>query len=313
MSSNKLAGIKQVDLRKAWAHEASDFTNWLAEEENLRLLADELDIEMNLVQTEAVIGRFNADILAEEIGTGNKIVIENQLEATNHDHLGKIITYASGFDATMVIWIVKEAREEHRKAIDWLNEHTDEELAFFLVRIELWQIDNSPLAPKFEIISKPNDWAKSTKQSASGSVVTETKSLQLAFWEQLKAYAQKQGSKLRLHKAKPQHWLNIAIGTGIAHISLTFNSFDGAVRVELYIPDNKKAYQYLADRRVEIEKELGMNLVWMELQDRKASRIKTEISGQVENESEWEDYNKWMLETAEKFEKVFQKYLKRIK
>ena len=159
MAVNNLGKIKKIVLRKAWNHEASDFTNWLAEEDNLRLLSDGIGVDIKLIKTEAAVGRFNVDILAEEENTGNKnkIVIENQLEATNHDHLGKIITYASGFDANMVIWVVKEAREEHRQAIDWLNEHTDEDLAFFLVQIELWQIDESRFAPKFEIVSKPND------------------------------------------------------------------------------------------------------------------------------------------------------------
>ena len=157
MTGNNLGKIKKVELRKAWNHEASDFTNWLAEEENLRLLSDEIGVDIKLIQTEATVGRFNVDILAEEENTGNKIVIENQLEVTNHDHLGKIITYASGFDASIVIWVVKEVREEHRQAIDWLNEHTDEDLAFFLIQVELWQIGDSPFAPKFEIVSKPND------------------------------------------------------------------------------------------------------------------------------------------------------------
>ena len=131
METKNLGKIKKVELRKAWNHEASDFTNWLAKEENLHLLSDEIGIDIKLIQTEAPVGKFNVDILAEEENTGNKIIIENQLEMTNHDHLGKIIAYASGFDANMVIWIVKEAREEHRQAVDWLNEHTDENLAFF--------------------------------------------------------------------------------------------------------------------------------------------------------------------------------------
>src|SRR5690606_30632734 len=112
------------------------------------------------------------------------------LESTDHDHLGKIITYASGLDANVVIWVVKDAREEHRQAIDWLNEHTDEDLAFFLLQIELWQIEDSPLAPKFEVISKPNDWAKTIKQSAAGGYVTETKAKQLEFWESFRTLAQ---------------------------------------------------------------------------------------------------------------------------
>ena len=140
----KLGKLEKVkDLRSVWKHEANDFTNWLSKEENLNTLSEEIGINIELISTEAKTGSFSTDILAVEANTDNKIIIENQLEATNHDHLGKIITYASGHDAKTIIWIVKEAREEHRQAIDWLNEHTDEEINIFLCRIELWKIGDS--------------------------------------------------------------------------------------------------------------------------------------------------------------------------
>jgi hypothetical protein len=313
MIGSNLGKIKKVALRKAWNHEASDFTNWLAEEENLRLLSDEILIDLKLIQTEATVGRFNVDILAEEENTGKKIVIENQLETTNHDHLGKIITYASGFDANMVIWIVKETREEHRQAIDWLNEHTDEDLAFFLIRVELWQIGNSPLAPKFDIISKPNDWAKTVKQSVSGGSITDTKAQQFDFWEQFKAFARSHNTKLRLQKSYPQHWTNISIGSSHAHVALTLNSFDEVIRTELYIPDNKEVYRFLEERKNDIEKELGYKVEWMDLPGKKASRIKIEFPGLIENTAEWGTYFEWLQERAQEFQRVFSKYLKQFK
>ena len=159
---NSLLGkLNQVDLRHIWVHEALDFTQWLAKPDNLAILSDEIGIDITLTQTEAHVGRFNVDILAEEENTGRKIIIENQLEPTNHDHLGKLITYASGYDAEIVIWIVEDARDEHTRAIDWLNEHTDENINFFLIKMELWQIGDSLPAPKFQIISQPNNWALS--------------------------------------------------------------------------------------------------------------------------------------------------------
>jgi len=313
MPTNNLGKIKKVELRKAWNHEASDFTNWLAEEENLSLLSDAVGIDIKLIQTEASVGKFNVDILAEEENTGKKIVIENQLEATNHDHLGKIITYASGYEANMVIWVVKEAREEHRQAIDWLNEHTEEDLAFFLIQVELWQIGDSPFAPKFEVISKPNDWAKTVRQSVGSNKVTDTKVRQLEFWEQFKEHAEKNKTILRIQKPSPQHWLNISVGSSHAHISLTINSFDEVIRTELYIPDNKEVFNFLHEQKEEIEKELGMELEWMELEGKKASRIKAEFPGLVESTDEWEKYFVWLQETAEKFHKTFSKALRKFK
>ena len=131
-----LGQLKEIkDLREVWPHEALDFTPWLAKENNLTLLADAVGLEITVDETESKVGDFNVDIFATETGTERRIIIENQLEDTNHDHLGKLITYASGKGADIVIWIVKRAREEHRAAIEWLNNHTDENISFFLIEI----------------------------------------------------------------------------------------------------------------------------------------------------------------------------------
>ncbi len=149
------------DLRTAWPHEAQDFTPWLAG--NINTLGKALGIDIDVEETESPVGSFNVDIFAKDADTGRKIIIENQLEDTDHDHLGKLITYASGKAASLVIWIVKRAREEHRAAIEWLNNHTDEEIGFVLCEIKLYRIGNSLMAPFFNIIERPNDWAKEMK------------------------------------------------------------------------------------------------------------------------------------------------------
>src|SRR5258708_4475707 len=177
----KLGKLEKGDLRKGWLHEAIAFTNGSALVENLKLLSDEIGIDIKLLQTEAQVGKFIADMLAEEENTGRKVIIENQLEPTNHDHLGKIITYASGYDAEIIIWIVESTREEHVRAIDWLNEHTDEDIDFFLIKMEIWRIGDSPYAPKFQVISQPNDWAKAVKESASLEL-NENRIQNLSFW-----------------------------------------------------------------------------------------------------------------------------------
>ena len=129
-----LGKLSKVDIRTEWKNEAADFTKWLAQSENLAILSEEIGIDIKLIRTEASVGAFSADILAEEEETGRKIIIENQLESTDHDHLGKIITYGSGFDANILIWIFKEIREEHRQAIDWLNEKADTSLYIFAIQ-----------------------------------------------------------------------------------------------------------------------------------------------------------------------------------
>lgn len=305
-----LGKLKKVDLREGWRHEALDFTKWMAQEENLNLLGDEIGYDIKLIQVEAEVGGFNVDILAEEENTGKKIIIENQLEMTNHDHLGKIITYASGYDAGVVVWVVKDIREEHRKAIDWLNEHTDEEIEFYLLKIELWQIGDSPFAPKFDAISKPNDWAKAVKNAADSTELTDTKIKQLNFWNALKTFAKINDPGIRMQKSHPQHWTSMSIGSSDAHLSLTINSKDNLMGAELYISDNKELYSHIVANKGEIESELGEKVEWMELPEKKASRIKISISGNLEDESKWENYFEWMLTEVNKFKKVFPKYIK---
>lgn len=305
-----LGKLKKIELREAWKHEASNFTQWLAQEENLVLLGDEIGFEIKLLQTEAAVGSFNVDILAEEENTGRKIIIENQLEVTNHDHLGKIITYASGYDAQIIVWIVKDAREEHRQAIDWLNAHTDENSEFYLIRIELWQIENSPFAPKFEIISKPNDWTKAVRSSTDTSELTDTKIQQLEFWTQFKEYGKRAQTTLRFQKSYPQHWTNISIGSSEAHIALTIHSREDMFGVELYIPDNKDLYQKLLTHKNKIESELNEIPEWMELPTKKASRIRILKEGNFEDPKKWEESFEWILKQAEKFYSVFPKYFR---
>jgi hypothetical protein len=310
VASGLLARLKKVELREAWRHEANDFTKWLAEDENLRLLADEIGFDLKLIQVEAAVGDFNADILAEEENTGRKIIIENQLELTNHAHLGQIITYASGYDAGVIVWVVRDVREEHRQALDWLNTHTDDTIEFYLVKIELWQIGDSPFAPKFDVICKPNDWAKAVKGATESRELSETKASQLEFWTRLKEYAQQRKSKVRLQKPSPQHWTNVPIGSSEAHVALTVNSRDGGFGVELYISNNKELYERLLVRKDEIERDLGEALVWMALPEKKASRIKVTMDGDFDQKTAWDGYFQWLLTEAEKFQAVFPKNMK---
>lgn len=309
MQSQQLGRLEKVDLRKAWTHEALDFSKWLSLPENLQLLSDEIGIEISLIQKEASVGKYSVDILAEEENTGRKIIIENQLEPTNHDHLGKIITYASGYDAEIIIWIVENAREEHTRAIDWLNEHTDEDINFFLIQMELWKIGDSPIAPKFQLISQPNDWARVVKDSAKQTGLSNTKVLQLEFWDKFKEYVKNEKSKLRLRDTRPRHWYDISIGTRAAHISLTLNTRDNLIGCEIYIGYSKQTYSLLYESKTKIEDELHEKLEWLELPDKKASRIKISRKGNIENKSEWGDYFGWLLKEAEKFHHVFPTYI----
>lgn len=306
----KLGKLEKVDLREVWKHEAYDFSNWLAKPENLELLSDEIGIDILVIQTEASVGNFNVDILAEESNSGRKIVIENQLEPTDHEHLGKIITYASGMDAEIVIWIVRSVRDEHKQAIDWLNEHTDSEVNFFAIQMEVWKIADSPCAAKFHVIAQPNDWAKAVKNASGHSELSDTKLVQLDFWTRFKEFVQDKNGTIRLRKAYPQYWYDVGFGFANAHLALSINSQSDQLGCEVYIPDSKPLYAALFAQKENIESELGEQLVWEELPQKKASRIKLVRQGSLWAEDSWSDYHQWMLENATNFQKIFGKYIK---
>lgn len=166
-----LGRLEEVrDIRSVWPDEAHDFTPWLAKQENIEILSETIGIDLTVEATEVSVGDFRADIIAYETDTDRKVLIENQLEDTNHDHLGKLITYAAGTGATFIIWIVKHVRDEHRAAVEWLNNHTDDQIGFFLCEIKLFQIGESLRAPKFEVIEKPNDWVKRNVATNRGPI-----------------------------------------------------------------------------------------------------------------------------------------------
>ena len=160
---SELGRLERINLKDIWAHEAQDFTPWLAEETNLTLLSDTLGIDLEVEAVEQNVGPFRADILCKDTLSDRWVLIENQLEQTDHGHLGQLMTYAAGLDAVTIVWIAARIRDEHRAAMDWLNEITDSEVRFFALEVELWRIGTSPAAPKFNVVSKPNDWSRSTQ------------------------------------------------------------------------------------------------------------------------------------------------------
>jgi Domain of unknown function (DUF4268) len=305
----ELGNIEKVDLREKWKNEALDLTPWLARPENIKILGREIGVEIDIdsIKTEEPVGNFNVDILAqEEDGAERKIIIENQLEPTNHEHLGKLITYASGHDAKIIIWLVKEARSEHKKAIDWLNEHTDEETNFFLIQMELWKIGDSLPAPKFNVIIQPNNWLKEIKKIVESTEITDTRKLQLEFWSKFKEYAEKNNTSLRFRSPRPKHWYDISLGSAKAHISLTVDTREKIIGCEIYIPDSKELFMALESNKRDIEEKLGANLQWMKLEGgTKASRIKLSSKIDITKKETWKSAFDWLQSGGEKFQLIF--------
>lgn len=305
----KLGKLARIDLREYWKHESLHFTQWLAQNENLEQLSDELGIDIKLIQTEAGIGKFSADILAEEEATGRRIIIENQLEPTDHSHLGQILTYAAGVEAEYLIWVVRDARDEHVQAVEWINDRTSEKVNFFLVRVELWRIGDSDPAPKFMVLVRPNNWTKSVRSGSASSEqsLSETRLAQLDFWTQLRAHAASANPPLKLRTPRAQHWYDVAIGRSDCHVVLTVMFSEGKVGAELYISDSKELYREFHLRKEQIEAALGLGeVIWQELPEKKASRIRVYREADFSADGKQNIYP-WLVEAARRFKTVFSK------
>ena len=303
-----LGSLKKVRLRDVWEREDTHFTNWLAEDENISELMDEIGVTAENVKTEDKAGRFNCDITADEVETSKKIIIENQLEKTDHSHLGQLLTYASSFDASIIVWVVADVTDEHKQAIEWFNKNMIDKISFFLVKVELWQIGDSKPAPKFNIIVEPNDWAKITyNKSSYSNEMTDRKLMNLSFWQGLVEYSENNNNDLKItRKPRPQHWYSTS-SVGVSKVDLTFivASRDSYVAVQLYISD-QEIYNRLEQNKSDFNNFFNNHeIVWMPLPDKKASRIITKFQCNVKDEEMWDQYFEWIVKTGEIFIKAF--------
>lgn len=308
-NSVPLARMEQIDLRKVWLSEPAGFTPWLALDENLSLLADTLGLDLELETQEKQVGPYRADIVCQETTDGTLVLIENQLEKTDHTHLGQLMTYAAGLAAVTVVWIAERFTDEHRAALDWLNEITSEKISFFGLEIELWRIGSSPIAPKFNVVSKPNDWIKGGGGGGGGgTVITETKQLQQDYWRALREVLAERKSSLKPQKAHPAHWLTVAIGRANFATSATVNTPDERVAVEVYMlgANAKNHFKRLEADKAEIEREMGQPLDWRELPLKDTSRIILALpNANIKDTKLWPEQHKWLADHLERLNTVF--------
>lgn len=309
----EISKIDIMNLRDIWPDEAHDFTPWLATEFGLSQLSAKIGMPLELIQIEQKVGGFNADILAKT-KSGDFVVIENQYSKTDHDHLGKTLTYLIGSEAKTVIWIAEEARDEHIKVFEWLNDNTPEDISFFLLTIKAIKIDNSSPAPLFEIIVSPNQWAKVQKATVNERKETEIRGERNKFFEELKKYdISKNGvDAFKWRKFIGDHWTDLAIGSAYVHISITLVPKFNNIGIELYIYDNQKLYEYLEKFKLDIDLKIP-DLQWMALEDKKASRIKKEIEGDFRYVDDKKQLFDEILNTTKLFFDVFRDKIKNFK
>ncbi|WP_160135344.1 DUF4268 domain-containing protein [Halococcus salsus] len=297
-------------VRDYWTHEAHDFTPWLADSvrnEKVSHLEDELGLDLEVIETERSVGRYNLDILAEVIDDGRQVVIENQLEQSDHDHLGKSIAYAAGVDADIIVWIAPEFSDEHCDAFQWLNQNSREGIDLFAIRLEVWKISESPPAVRLNSIEDPSEWKK--KAQRSDGEITDVKQLQEEFWTQFRDRIEQSSTQLSSRKPKPRHYYSNPIGKSGFHISFVNLFSEDELFVDFIIEDNEAAFWDLKSNEETIEEELGYEVQWEEPRETHGGNMRSNIrvvrGADLENREQWEEYLDWLLEYGERFHEVF--------
>ena len=300
----QIGRLEHVPLRELWRHEARDFTTWLAA--NLDLLSAVLGFPLALIQTEAATGTFSADILADA-GSERTVVIENQLESTDHDHLGKLITYLSNLDASIAIWITSSPRPEHEQAIHWLNEWLPKNIAFYLITVEAVRIGDSNAAPLFAVVAGPSKAAREAGEVKKD--LAERHVLRQEFWTQLLARAKERSNLHARISPGIDNW--ISAGAGRSGLSYNYLVLFHDSRVELYIDgsdadDNKRVFDALYTHKDAIEQAFGAPLHWQRLDDRKSCRISYMLpDGGLQDQNRWSQIQDQMIDAMLRLETAF--------
>ena len=316
-TEDEMGRLERVDLRSIWESEPGDFTPWLARDTNIKLLGDTIGIELEVEAQEQNVGRFQADILCKDMAaTDHWVLIENQLERTDHTHLGQLLTYAAGLDAVTIVWIAASFTDEHRAALDWLNEKISDKIQFFGIEIELWRIAESPTAPKFSIVSKPNDWIKPSgglRNRFSPSGLSDIRKMQLEYWQDFSALLKRANGRVRPTKPLPQHWQTFAIGRSNFLMYTTINIRNTRIGVQLILQgsDAKAHYSLLHEQKEAIESDAGEQLEWRMLPDNKESQINLyRHDSDPSDRDSWDEQHRWLLDKLDLFHRIFSERIK---
>lgn len=309
----ELGRLKTVDVRGVWAREDRDFTPWLLA--NSERLSEALGIDVELHQAEHAVGTFSLDLLGKIPGSDEVLIVENQLQESDHKHLGQLMTYAGGTDAHTVVWIATSFREEHRSAMDWLNENTNEGVRFFAVEITAVQIDDSVPAPLFKVVAKPNDWGKSVKASAQSSVANERSVAYRDFWAlYLAKVRETYPSWTSASGDYYQSWLVMKSGYPNIYFPTVFNRQGLYAGIETQDAEHN-LYGCFLPAKESIEQSFGGPLIWEEIEGRKICKVGDALLGDesgnkvdIMNRDEWPKYIDWFLDAQVRLHRAFEEH-----
>ncbi len=304
-----LGRLQSVPVKEIWQHEAHGFTPWLAKTENLNLLGEAIWLgDIELEDTEKRIGNFIADIVARD-AEDRLVLIENQLGATDHGHLGQIITYLAGLDErAVIVWISAQVREDHRAAIDWLNRNTTVDHSFFAIELEAYKIGDSLPAPRFDVVARPNEWSKISSANTFNREMSERNKFYVTYWEAFHEVLAKKKSGLSITSAPKGYYNSFSIGKSGYSISAKAGRRDNYLAVECYLGGShaKQTFDELQLSRREIEKSFDFDLHWMRMDEQKASRIFHQLNDViVKDESNWQEQHDWLADKVVAFAECF--------
>ncbi|MCS7468515.1 DUF4268 domain-containing protein [Stieleria sp. ICT_E10.1] len=297
----QLGRLAKVEIRDIWKSEPGDFTPWLASDENIALLGETIGLDLEVEAQEKNVGPFRADILCKDTASQSWVLVENQLERTDHIHLGQVVTYAAGLQAATIVWVAARFTDEHRAALDWLNEITSDEFSFFGLEVELWKIGDSMAAPKFNVVCQPNDWSRNVSSAArtAGRSSSGNSQIMLEYWTASQELMQKRGGAVRPTKPQDGGYMNFSLGkSGIwlnGHIRV--NPPSVSVMVTIGTDDSLVLFKLLEKDRTEYEARFGGPLEWLERPSRKQKLIKVELPGaDPANREDWPRQHAWIHE-----------------
>lgn len=304
----ELGRLSVVRPRDVWKHEALDFTPWLLQNDDV--LSDLLGMDLALEAAEHPVGGFSLDLIGRDEVTGHVVIVENQLEESDHTHLGQILTYAAGTDPTTIVWIATRFRPEHRAALDWLNERTNEDTRFFGVEIEVVRIGDSAPAPAFRLVAQPNDWGKQVKAATQQVGMTERTQSYLEFWARFTSRVRAEHPTWTRATTTKSSWLGMSAGLPSVNWVYTFNSKGLGVQLEFVATDaelNDARFRALERRRLEMEAAFGEPLSWEPMAGYKATRVATygELA-EVTDSERWDEWVDWLISTGARFRSALQ-------
>jgi hypothetical protein len=307
MTEPSLGTLRPVEPRTIWPNEAADFTPWLAHPDNINRLGEAIGLDLEVEHTEVAVGPYAADILARETAAGTYVVIENQLNRTDHDHLGKSLTYAAALGAKTVVWVAADFTPEHRKTLDWLNDNSVEDLSFFGVQVELWAVDQSKPAVRFNVVTRPTELLRTSKV-VSNAELTPTRRLQLEWWTAFRDALLSAKAIPSAQSPRPQYWYNIALGKQGFHLSATANVDECIIGVRVYMMHRyggEVALNQLLESRAKIEQAVGEPLIWNPNPATSDKVILLQRKADIRIKDQWPEDLKWMVDAVVRLRKVF--------